>query len=51
MASGGTRPAGSSLTLKNKEQQLVNLLLSGYKKEFKEAQLPQRKKNPTCEPK
>jgi hypothetical protein len=29
MASGGTRPAGSSLTLKNKEQQINNLLLSG----------------------
>jgi hypothetical protein len=44
MASGGTRPAGSALALKNKEQQVNDLLLSGHKKEPKKAQLPTQNK-------
>ena len=48
MASGGTRPAGYAFgSLKNKKQQINDLLLSGYKKEFKEVQFPIRKKNKT----
>jgi hypothetical protein len=47
MASGGTRPAGSELVLKkDKEQQINNLLLSGYKKNSKRLNFRYAKNKP-----